>query len=308
MKSVVRWSAAVLATVLLTPLQPLAQMLPSFQGLWWNYPAGSENGWGLNLTHQGDTLFGTWFTYDADGRGTWLVMPRADRVDAMGMGMDMGMGDMYMYGGYGMTAMYTYTGQLFAPAGPAFDSAAFDGASVVLTPVGSATLSFSTQNFGTFSYTVNGVSGSKAITPLEYARLPMCDFQPAAPGAAPNFEDLWWASPPGAENGWGVNITHQGDILFATWFTYDAQRRPLWLVMSRGEKTGPNTYSGDLYRSRGPAFNAATWSDAHLDKAGSATFAFSDADNGTFTATVDGATRVKAITRLAFASPSTVCH
>ena len=42
---------------------------------------------------------------------------------------------------------------------------------------------------------------------------------------------LWWNP---AENGWGVNFTHQGNILFATLFTYDANRAPLWLVMSNG--------------------------------------------------------------------------
>ena len=36
---------------------------------------------------------------------------------------------------------------------------------------------------------------------------------------ATNYQDLWWNP---AESGWGVNFTHQGDIIFATWFTYDA--------------------------------------------------------------------------------------
>lgn len=34
-------------------------------------PAGAESGWGVNFTHQGDTIFATWFTYD-DGTPLWL--------------------------------------------------------------------------------------------------------------------------------------------------------------------------------------------------------------------------------------------
>ncbi|HYC37782.1 MAG TPA: hypothetical protein VEC19_15245 [Usitatibacter sp.] len=37
----------------------------------WFDPA--ESGWGLNLIHQGDTLFGTLFVYDTDGQPKWLV-------------------------------------------------------------------------------------------------------------------------------------------------------------------------------------------------------------------------------------------
>ena len=37
------------------------------------------------------------------------------------------------------------------------------------------------------------------------------------PGAMPNYTALWWRSPGASEARWGVNIEHQGDILFATW-------------------------------------------------------------------------------------------
>ena len=35
----------------------------------------------------------------------------------------------------------------------------------------------------------------------------------------PNYEGLWWRSPAGSESGWGINFAHQGDVIFATWFT-----------------------------------------------------------------------------------------
>ena len=65
---------------------------------------------------------------------------------------------------------------------------------------------------------------------------------------------LWWV-PEGAESGWGLNIAHHGfaGTLFATWFTYDADGQPTWLVMSEGRDTGKNSYGGTLYRTTGPA-------------------------------------------------------
>jgi hypothetical protein len=38
-------------------------------GLWWNLPAGSEAGWGINFSHQGSVIFASWFTYDMTGKG-----------------------------------------------------------------------------------------------------------------------------------------------------------------------------------------------------------------------------------------------
>ena len=53
---------SILAACLLAPVLAFAQT--SYEGLWWNSPANSESGWGLNITHQGNILFATWFTYD----------------------------------------------------------------------------------------------------------------------------------------------------------------------------------------------------------------------------------------------------
>src|SRR5262249_40359129 len=39
-------------------------------------------------------------------------------------------------------------------------------------------------------------------------------------GGAANYQGLWWSSPANSESGWGVNLAHQGDIIFASWFTY----------------------------------------------------------------------------------------
>ena len=71
-----------------------------------------------------------------------------------------------------------------------------------------------------------------------------------------NYTALWWDS---SESGWGLNLNHQGSILFGTLFTYDDDGSPMWLVMSRGERQSEGVYSGQLHRTSGPAFNASPW-------------------------------------------------
>ncbi len=111
-----------------------------------------------------------------------------------------------------------------------------------------------------------------------------------------------------------MNITHQGDILFATWFTYEAgpgtANKGLWLVMSNGVKTANGVYTGDLQRTTGPAFSAVPFNGSSVVRTtvGTATFTFTDANNGVFNYTVNGVAQSKPITRLSFSSPATICR
>lgn len=265
--------------------ETLATATPNVQGLWWKSPANSESGWGVNLTQQGDILFATWFTYDTDGRGLWLVMP----AGAKGAGN-------------------SWSGTLYRTTGPAFNAVPFNPAQVVATEVGTATFTFTDGDNGTFAWTVNGVSQSKPITRQVFSPTqPTCAVGGAA-GSTPNYRALWW-TPGGAESGWGLNVDHQGDILFATWFTYDADGRGLWLVAPALVRTG-NGYSGALYRTTGPAFSANPWNGGAVvaTEVGTASLAFAGADSGTFTYTYAGVTQAKAITRQSFATPATVCR
>ena len=267
-------------TLVTTP--PAAAL--NVEGLWWRSPAGSESGWGVNITQQGDILFATWFTYDSSNNGMWLVMSSGQK-----------------------SGTNAWTGQLFRTTGPAF-SAAFGSFPVSVNPVGSATFTFTDENNGTFAYTVNGVSQSKPITRQVFASpVPTC--AEGATAGNPNFQDLWWASPAGSESGWGVNLIHQGNTIFATWFTYDANHNGLWLVASAANLTAPNTYSGQLFRTTGPAFDQPFNSaPVTVTPVGTATFTFSDRDNGTFAFTVNGVSQTKPITRQVFSTPTTVCR
>jgi DNA-binding beta-propeller fold protein YncE len=257
------------------------------QGLWWRSPQGSESGWGVNLTQQGEILFATWFTYDAQGNGLWLVMSNGMRTGAN-----------------------TYSGTLYQTSGPGFNEAPYIASKFTTAPVGTATFSFGDPDNGTFSYTVNGVSGTKPITRQLFANpVPTCSAGGTS-GTAPNYQALWWASPAGSESGWGLNVTHQGDILFVTWFTYAPDGKGMWLVGSRFSRTGNASYAGALYRAIGPPWNATNWNPAMvaLTPVGNASLAFSDADRGVFSYSVNGISGAKAVTRQVYAAPATVCR
>jgi hypothetical protein len=266
----------------LTPYLPVA-----WQGLWWKSPAGSESGWGMNVAHQADVIFATWFTYDSTGKAWWLSMTAP-----------------LVSGGN------RFTGTLYRTDGPAFSSVPFNPAQVVPTAVGTGTLTFTNADNGTFAYTVNGVTQSKAITRQVFGPLPTCQFGVQANlAAAGNYQDLWWNSPPGSESGWGVNITHQGDTLFVTWFTYDVDGSPLWLSAT-AQKTTANGYTGTLYRTTGPPFSAMPWSPAAvtITQVGTLTLTFADGNHATFAYTVNAVSQAKQITRQVFRAPGTVCR
>jgi hypothetical protein len=154
------------------------------------------------------------------------------------------------------------------------------------------------------------VTQTKTITRQVFGPLPTCTFGILADlTQAYNYQDIWWAAPAGAESGWGINLTHQGDIIFATWFTYARDRSPLWLVVT-APKTAPGTYAGTLYQTSGPPFNAVPFDPTRvvLTGVGSAAFTFTDGDNGSFEYTVNGETQTKSITRQVFIAPGTVCQ
>ena len=276
------------ASVSATPSSPSA----NYQGLWYKSPAESESGWGINFAHQGDVIFATWFTYDAAGKAWWLTMTA------------------------NKTAEGVYSGQLIRTNGAPFS--AFVPPAVV-TPVGTGTLTFSSASAGTFSYTVNDginvATQTKPIVRQVFGPLPTCVWgaQPDL-AQATNFQDLWWAKD-GVESGWGINLTHQGTIIFATWFTYDANRNPLWLSATLPQ-TAANTYSGSLMLTAGQPFNAVPFDPSKITRTtvGTATVTFSNGNAGSLAYSVDlgdgvnKATQTKAITRQVFRPPGTVCH
>jgi hypothetical protein len=95
----------------------------------------------------------------------------------------------------------------------------------------------------------------------------------ALPSHAASYQDMWYVS---GEEGWGVNITQQGDVLFAAWFVQGEDQAPTWFSAA-AIKTGANTYSGSVNVTRGAWFGGA-WNRAAVSTSltGTATFTFID--------------------------------
>ncbi len=263
------------------------------QGLWWA-TGGTESGWGINFAHQGDQVFGTWYTYDTSGKAWWLSM-LANRITGN-----------------------TYTGDILATTGPPFNAVPFSPVTAPATKVGTGTLTFTDGNNGSFAYVVNGTAQTKPISRYDLGTgpQPMCIYSSTTPNftAAANYQDLWWVAD-GAESGWGVNFAHQGNSIFATWYTYDSDGTPLWLSVLAPRVGTSNAYSGHLYRTAGPRFDAYVGPPASSIDVGTAKFTFADGNHATFAYSTTGAgnlpiaSQSKQVTRFPFApAGGTLCQ
>ncbi|MGE0862106.1 MAG: hypothetical protein AB7P42_23530 [Gammaproteobacteria bacterium] len=128
---------ATLQFTVTSPAPGIGSPLGNLTDLWWD-PA--ESGWGLSITHHpSNIIFAVWFVYGADGKPTWYFMSDARQAD------------------------YTsYAGAVYKTTGPFFGGP-FNPAGVSVSPVGTATLRFTQYDRGTFTYTIDGVTGTKNI-------------------------------------------------------------------------------------------------------------------------------------------------
>lgn len=133
-------------------------------------------------------------------------------------------------------------------------------------------------------------------------------FATTATPVSTNYSDLWAA--PG-EPGWGLNVSQQADVMFATLFIYDTGEQPAWYsVTLTYQSTGANgapMYSGDLYRTTGPALGQP-YDPALLKyrQVGVLSLDFGSAAHALLRYSIDGAFVMKQLTRLTFAAQSLV--
>ncbi|HUI99255.1 MAG TPA: hypothetical protein VLY46_03420, partial [Usitatibacter sp.] len=155
------------------------------------------------------------------------------------------------------------------------------------------------------TYTYNGTTVTKSITRQPFTTTPpSCQWSAFDRSFSDNMQDLWWNP---NESGWGVNIAQHGSTIFATLFTYDRTGKGLWLVLPDGEQTTPGTFTGTIYTTRGPSFDASPWGTISSTAVGTMTFTFTDGDSGTLTYTFDGVTVTKSIQRQVFGTLRTDC-
>ena len=121
-------------------------------------------------------------------------------------------------------------------------------------------------------------------------------WRPYLPAA---YQGLWWNAPAGSESGWGINFAHQGDMIFATWFTYDAGGKAVVAVDDGRRRPRERLHGHAVLETRGPPFNAMPFNPALVttNAVGTGTLTFADADNASFAFTVNGMNQTKAITR-----------
>lgn len=254
-------------------------------GSWWN---SSESGWGLDINQQGDVIFGSMFTYDTDGKSMWLVLS----------------------GGNKQANGTTFTGDLFRTRGPAFNASPFKSIDAAnFTKVGTMTIAFSSKSSALLTYSVNGTTIVKPIQPNLFATPATVCSQGAAVSRASltNYTDLWWNP---NESGWGLNLSHQGGIIFGSLFTYDVDGKSMWLVLSSGVKQADGSYSGETVRTTGSAFNAPTFvalNSSNITIVGTMALKFTDGENAILTYTYNGITVIKQIQRLVFGTAVPIC-
>lgn len=128
---------------------------------------------------------------------------------------------------------------------------------------------------------------------------------PLSPAHAAEYTDLWVT--PG-EDAWGVNFVQWGNTIFATFYIYGPDKKPVWYTAVLSYD-GSSKFAGTLYSEQGTYFGAP-WNPGDMNEqpAGTATFIPSPANNfqGSLTYTViagAAATTVnKAIQRLTVAA------
>ena len=106
--------------------------------MWWG--GVSQNGWGLAIVQQNAALFTMWFTYDAEGLPSWLVMSSG-----------------------GWTSADTFEGRIHRAKGSPWLGQAYDASRFAPRDVGSFRLRFSGEA-ATFEYSVDGRAGTLPLT------------------------------------------------------------------------------------------------------------------------------------------------
>jgi len=126
-------------------------------GLWWN---AGESGWGATLTQQSSQLFVTLFVYDPAGAPTWYTVSCTISGNSC-------------------------SGDLLRVRGGAAPTASWAGSNIVASRAGSMALTFTSNDSGSMTYSIDGVGAGKSITRQV--------FGPPAP-AVPSLAGSWYGA------------------------------------------------------------------------------------------------------------------
>jgi hypothetical protein len=106
--------------------------------------------------------------------------------------------------------------------------------------------------------------------------------------AADSPYDGWWYT--AGQDGTGISIEIQGNILFMAWYTYSQSGQPIWHI-SGGPMSSPTQFSGDFKLATGtPLNNLGSWSAPSYTPDGTVQIAFTSATQATIGWTGVGST------------------
>jgi hypothetical protein len=120
-----------------------------------------------------------------------------------------------------------------------------------------------------------------------------------------DYSDLWGGGQPNpTENGWGLNLIQQGDVIFATWFVYGQNGAPTWYSATLNASSS-SSFSGQLvFVPSGSYFGGAWGGTPPGNVVGNATVTFADANTGTLSYSVNGVSVNKPISRFTLRLPN----
>lgn len=263
------------AAVLMAASGSLLAAQQNYTNIWWK---ANESGWGLFVVDQQMVQFPSWYTYDENGKATWFIgaaMPTEDNV---------------------------YQGKMFRYTGVPFDQIV-GKASDPAVLVGDVTLNYSSPQSMNFSYTVDGVTQSKQLTPFPLAgadRELVCTF--ANEPASDNATDVWYDPD---SLGWGVVMMQVPSAITVAWYTYGEDRQPIWLLAQLMPQAD-GSFSGDVSQgSTGTPFMDIQDAIAGElpQKVGTANVRFDGSKKATFGYTIGDVTQTRSVERLILAAP-----
>lgn len=242
--------------------------------VYWN---AAQPGWGLNLAHQGDQVFGTWYTYADDGLVQFLTI-QATRGDDQ-----------------------IFRGPIYRVSGIPFSLINGSQAFVSATEIGEADLYFDNDGTVVLVHEMGGLRQSAHLEPLVFDdAVPQCVGTDESRESLTNYSDLWWNR---REAGWGLTVAHQGNVIFLLWYTYDDAGRDQWISASRLERQSDGSFEGQLQRPlTGVPLHQieAAATDFPVPTVGTARLHFESGTTGRFEYTVNGLSGSKLIERFEF--------
>ncbi|HQR12161.1 MAG TPA: hypothetical protein PLW68_12615 [Casimicrobiaceae bacterium] len=105
---------------------------------------------------------------------------------------------------------------------------------------------------------------------------------PLKPAVAADYSDLWVTA---NENAWGVNFVQWGSTIYATFYVYGADSKPVWFTAVMGYD-GSSKFAGLLYTYTGTYF-ALPWNDSEWVETPSGTASFQPSATNSYEGTLN---------------------